>query len=79
MDKDGDLDLYVSNYVQFTYDKAIKPTRAGYRIYGSPRDYPLVPDTLFRNNGDGTFTDVSEASGIGAHAGSGMGTSARER
>ena len=73
MDRDGDLDLYVSNYVQFAYDQAVKPTRIGYRIYGSPRDYPLVPDTLFRNNGDGTFTDVSQASGIGAHPGSGMG------
>src|SRR5690606_12567765 len=37
-----------------------------------PRFYDAVPNALFRNNGDGTFTDVSEASGIGKHAGKGM-------
>ena len=73
MDRDGDLDLYVSNYVQFEYEPVFRLTRAGYPIYTSPRDYPLVPDTLFRNNGDGTFTDISQQSGIGAHPGSGMG------
>jgi enediyne biosynthesis protein E4 len=73
IEKDGDLDLYVSNYVQFAYEPPIQLTRAGYPIYGSPRDYPLVPDTLYRNNGDGTFTDISQESGIGAHPGSGMG------
>jgi len=73
IEKDGDLDLYVSNYVQFAYEPPIQLTRAGYPIYGSPRDYPLVPDTLYRNNGDGTFTDISKESGIGAHPGSGMG------
>jgi hypothetical protein len=36
--------------------------------------YPAEPDNLFRNNGDGTFTDISEVSGIGSHAEWGMGT-----
>jgi len=74
MDRDGDLDLYVSNYVAFSYEPELVRTRKGFPIYGSPRDYPLTPDTLFRNNGDGTFTDVSISSGIAAHPGSGMGT-----
>ena len=38
------------------------------------RDYEPIPDTLYRNNGDGTFTDVSEASGVSRDAGTGMGT-----
>ena len=74
MDADGDLDLYAANYVAFAYEPALARTKAGYPIYGSPRDYPLAPDTLFRNNGNGTFTDVSRQSGIAEHPGSGMGT-----
>jgi len=45
----------------------------GYPQYVGPREYPFEPDILYRNNGDGTFTDVSAESGIGRHAGSGMG------
>ncbi len=41
--------------------------------YHGPRDYPFDTNNLFRNNGDGTFTEVSQESGIAAHAGSGMG------
>jgi hypothetical protein len=43
-------------------------------VYPGPRDYPKNPNALFRNNGDGTFSDVSTASGIASSAGSGMGT-----
>jgi len=43
-------------------------------MYASPTEYKPDPDTLYRNNGDGTFTDVSTESGIGIHAGPGMGT-----
>jgi hypothetical protein len=73
MDGDGDLDLYVSNYIKFAYDQHVVRTRQGYPIYPSPRDFPPDPDTLYRNNGDGTFTDVSVESGIAAYAGPGMG------
>ncbi len=73
VDKDGDLDLYVANYVRFSYDKHVSRTRMGYPISPSPRDYLPDSDTLYRNNGDGTFTDVSAESGIGAHKGPGMG------
>ena len=45
----------------------------GHPAYVGPMIYGPVPDTLFRNNGDGTFTDVSVESGVAAHAGTGMG------
>ncbi len=74
MDHDGDLDLYVANYVKFSYDPPLVRTAGGFPVYGGPKDYPPTPDTLYRNNGDGTFTDVSEASGVAKHLGTGMGT-----
>jgi len=74
MDKDGDLDLYVSNYLDFSYEKHVSTATRGFPVYANPRFYLPLPDTLYRNNGDGTFTDVSEASGVGEHAGWGMGT-----
>ncbi len=73
MDGDGDLDLYVANYLKFSYDAHVQATIDGVPVYPGPNRYPPVPDTLYRNNGDGTFTDVSAQSGIGAHAGWGMG------
>ena len=73
MDADGDLDLYVANYLEFHYDLHVERTKDGFPMYPSPRDYTPEPDTLFRNNGDGTFTDVSDESGVGQYPGSGMG------
>ena len=73
MDKDGDLDLFVSHYLEFSYDKHVTTTTRGIPVYANPRFYPAVPNVLYRNNGDGTFTDVSKESGIGQHAGYGMG------
>ena len=73
IDNDGDLDLYAANYIKYSYDKHIPRTQQGFPVYGSPRDYPPDPDTLFRNNGDGTFTDVSKKSGIANQAAYGMG------
>ena len=74
MDKDGDLDLFVSHYLEFSYDKHVTTTTMGVPVYANPRFYRPVPNVLYRNNGDGTFTDVSLESGIGQHAGYGMGT-----
>jgi len=74
MDKDGDLDLFVSHYLEFSYDKHVTTTTMGIPVYANPRFYRPVPNVLYRNNGDGTFTDVSLESGIGQHAGYGMGT-----
>jgi hypothetical protein len=72
-DKDGDLDLYVSNYLKFSYEMHACASYKGISVYAGPTHYPADPDTLYRNNGDGTFTDVSMESGIGQHAGWGMG------
>lgn len=70
---DGDLDLFVANYVDFSYDKHIKNMWRGFHIYPGPERFPSYPSMLFRNDGDGTFTDISRQSGIGAHSGPGMG------
>lgn len=73
IDGDGHLDLYVSNYIDFAYDKHQPRFVNGHPAYVGPMIYGPVPDTLFRNNGDGTFTDVSVESGVAAHSGTGMG------
>jgi hypothetical protein len=74
MDADGDLDLFVSNYLKFSYAIHVPHSMKGFPQYGSPLDYPAEPDTMYRNNGDGTFSDVSVISGIAEHPGTGMGT-----
>jgi len=73
MDADGDLDLYVANYLQFDYRTHVRHRIRGVAAYMGPAHYPPVADTLYRNNGDGTFTDVSVASGVAARASWGMG------
>jgi len=73
MDADGDLDLYVANYVKFTYETHMVHHKDGFPQYVGPREYPFEPDDVYRNNGDGTFTDASAESAVGQHAGSGMG------
>lgn len=73
IDKDGDLDLYVANYVDFTYENHQIVRFNGYPAYVGPMNYNPTSDTLFRNNGDGTFSDISVESGIAAHKGTGMG------
>ncbi len=73
MDGDGDLDLYVANYVAFSFEGHRVARFNGYPAYLGPMDYRPTADTLYRNNGDGTFTDVSKASGVAAHQGAGMG------
>jgi hypothetical protein len=72
-DGDGDLDLFVGNYIKFSCDKCVAVSRSGFPEYAGPKAYPPDRQTLFRNNGDGTFTDVTEASGIARHLGKGMG------
>ena len=64
----------MANYVRFTYENHVTTTVRGADWYAGPRDFPPQPNHLFRNRGDGTFADVTAESGIGAHAGSGMGT-----
>jgi enediyne biosynthesis protein E4 len=72
-DNDGRLDLFVSNYV--AWDAATEPLCGPpeNRFYCHPKAYRGLPDQLFHNNGNGTFTDVSQKSGIAKHIGKGMG------
>lgn len=74
MDADGDLDLFVSNYLVFSRARHVPHSMKGFPHYGTPLDYPAEPDTLYRNNGDGTFTDVTAQAGLADHPGTGMGT-----
>jgi hypothetical protein len=68
--RDGHLDLFVSEYLKFDFDKVPLPGGAqncnwkGIPVNCGPRGLPTGSNMLYRNNGDGTFTDVSEASGI---------------
>ena len=70
---DGRLDLFVSNYCQ--WDPEHEPACMGLngRGYCHPKSFAPLPNTLYRNNGDGTFTDVSAETGIAAVLGKGMG------
>jgi hypothetical protein len=72
-DNDGRLDLFVSNYC--VWDPKTEPWCGDRNApdYCHPRYYHGLPNSLFHNNGDGTFTDVSVASGIRKHIGKGMG------
>ena len=74
-DHDGDLDLFVANYVDFRVeeDPWCGLRKPGYRMYCDPTIFDGVPDRLFRNNGNGTFTDVSTGSGIANPGGKGLG------
>jgi hypothetical protein len=73
---DGLLDLFVVNYCKWEVNKdPICTTGKGSRAYCHPRSYEPLPNTLFRNNGDGTFTDVSGDAGILSHLGKGMSVS----
>ena len=73
-DNDGLLDLFVVNYVQWSPDFNVfcgDPDR-GIRSYCHPRFFEGTANTLYRNQGDGTFRDVSVESGIASHIGKGM-------
>ena len=69
-DRDGNLDLFVANYVDLDLAKTPRPGENGFCLWKEipvmcgPRGLPLAHNVLYHNNGDGTFTDVSEQSGI---------------
>ncbi len=66
-DNDGDLDLFVCNYIQWTRetDQSMEFTLDGkLRAYGRPTDFTGAFPYLYRNEGNGTFVDVSESSGV---------------
>ena len=73
-DNDGRLDLFVSNYCKWEVNRdPFCGPNANLRTYCHPKNYAPLPNTLYHNNGDGTFTDVSAATGIGQIRGKGMG------
>ena len=77
-DRDGHLDLFVSNYCHFDFDSVPGPGMGtcnwkGVPVHCGPRGLPFSRHSLYRNNGDGTFRDVSDESGISkARPGYGM-------
>ena len=74
-DRDGNLDLYVVNYIVFDIDE--NPwcgfKEKGIRAYCEPDNFIAQSDVLYRNNGDGTFTDVTKTAGIYNTTGKGLG------
>jgi hypothetical protein len=72
-DNDGFLDLIVINYLKWSPETDVTCLNRGMSAYCNPNSYEGVPNLLFHNNGDGTFTDVTESSGIFKHIGKGMG------
>ena len=72
-DNDGYLDLFVVNYVDWSFAHNRVCGDPGKRLSCSPVAYDGLPNLLYRNNGNGTFSDVSVQTGIAGHTGKGMG------
>ena len=79
-DNDGRLDLFVCQFVEFNkaMNRSCGLDRTGHRVYCIPSVYPPSRSWLFHNNGDGTFTDVTESSGIGKALGKAWGVVATD-
>jgi len=74
IDNDGYVDLFVTNYVDFTVENNKYCTAGGnIRVYCHPNVYHSLPDILYHNNGDGTFTDITRAAGVYRTDGNGLG------
>ena len=74
-DRDGDLDLYVTNYLDWSVEAELSCySLSGAPDYCSPKNYDApVADTLYRNDGDGVFSDVSADAGLHTTFGPGLG------
>ena len=71
-DNDGKLDLFVTRYMEWD-TKHNKDCGGNYHTYCPPEEFPATTNILYHNNGDGTFTDVSQRSGIAAKKGRALG------
>jgi hypothetical protein len=74
-DNDGWLDLFVTRYVEWSFGRDVYcgERRPGYREYCHPSTFPATTNILYHNNHDGTFADVSHATGIAAVKGRALG------
>jgi enediyne biosynthesis protein E4 len=72
-DNDGKLDLFVTRYLDWTIEKSKTCGNEKTPTYCPPGEFPAVANILYHNRGDGTFEDVSVASGIAAKKGHGLG------
>jgi hypothetical protein len=74
-DNDGHLDLFVTRYVEWAFhlNNYCGEKKPGYRAYCHPDNYEAIASLLYRNNGDGTFSDVSVKAGIAASPGKALG------
>jgi enediyne biosynthesis protein E4 len=74
-DNDGRLDVVIANYVDWSPERNFYcgDHGPGLRSYCHPDDFNPEPPTLFHNNGNGTFADVSKSSGLGLKSGNGLG------
>jgi enediyne biosynthesis protein E4 len=71
-DNDGKLDLFVTRYMEWDL-KHSKSCGGEWHTYCPPEEFPATTNILYHNNGDGTFTDVSQQSGIAAKKGRALG------
>ena len=71
-DRDGDLDLFVCRYMQWDFDDVFCG-RSELRAYCDPKHFRAISNLLYRNDGDRTFTDATDSSGVGAHPSKGLG------
>jgi hypothetical protein len=74
-DNDGKLDIFVARYLEWSFadNRVCGERKPGGRAYCHPDNYPGIANILYRNNGDGTFTDVSRKAGIAQPAGKSLG------
>ena len=77
-DLDGHLDLFVVNYLDWSWESNQVCGDPGRRLSCSPAHYDGLPNALFRNRGDGSFEDVSVTAGIARHVGKGMSAAAAD-
>jgi hypothetical protein len=75
LDNDGRLDLFVTRYLDWTFqnNRYCGEQKPGYRAYCHPDNFAAMSNVLFRNNGDGTFSDVSAKAKVAEPKGKGLG------
>ena len=79
VDNDGRLDIFVARYLKWDFsDIWCGDKKPGYRAYCHPKHFDPISHILYRNNGDGTFSDWSKSSGVADHPGKGLGVAIQD-